>query len=225
MLIQGALDFTTNLGYAWIDNIKFIMKKIILAAIVIWYCSMGSAVAQAAQYVFESGNNNNIYNAQTIVDPQNQQYIYGMLSKGQDTTDYYSLEFQEYTPQVQIRLLVPDKEETKNFYPSLIMTDPYARGIEGQTPFGFPVNTGARVFDWSQMEETLTRDETMLETFRVGPSIVKDISPNKYILTVFDPGANGGKYVLEIGAKAAPNGWKTILNKITAFIRIKLYLY
>lgn len=183
------------------------------------------AVASAQHYVFEKGLNNSYTSAQDVTNPGELQYVYGILSAQPEVIDYYALQFSDYTPQVKIELLVPKKDVFKYFHPQLIFIDPTSSRVEGNLPFGFPNGAGGRVFDWV-IEQTATEtDPNVLETFWVGPGLIKDMASNRYVVAVYDPAGGGGRYALKIGAQKRSDTWKDKLNTLVALIRIKLSIY
>ncbi len=183
------------------------------------------AWVEAQQYGFEKGGNNSALNAQVIENGENLQYVYGIISGGAELVDYYRVTFSHYTPNVQFSLLVPNDAKLNNFKPSLIVTDPSSTRMFGTAPFGFPPQVGGRVFPWSKEKDNLFTDDKTFEKLRIGPSVVKDVTASSYLVAVYDPTGQWGRYVLKIGAKPAVSNWKDNLRFVADFIRIKLRLY
>lgn len=185
-----------------------------------------TTAARAEEYVFDAGHNNKVVNAQVIPNPETKQYLYGILGAGYDTVDYYSLAFSDYTPQVVFELLVPVRQTTNPFRPSLIVLDPASKQvIGGSLPFGFPTNMGGRMFPWPRTEERIVTDNDVWMKLRLGPQFIKDVSPSRYLVAVFDLEGRGGRYVLHLGAKRSADSFFSTISRLPALFRIKLDLY
>lgn len=180
---------------------------------------------RAVEYVFESGDNNAAYKAQVVSASQDLQYVFGRLSMGPDTVDYYLLKFNQYYSQVSLKLLIPHEPSLVNFSPSLIVADPNATHMLGSVPFGFPENLGGRVHSRSNTDRQLINTDQAFGTYWQGPNTNKDTYPTGYLIAVFDPQGRGGKYVLQIGNKTTTSGQLGILNQLVAWLRVKLSLY
>ena len=179
----------------------------------------------AQTYVFEGPVHNSFTTSQVISHAENKQYIYGYLSRGIDTADYYTLDFTEYSPQVQLSLLVPDNEQSKTFRPSLIFTDSGLSKMFGELPFGFSANIGGRVYVWDENTEDKIKDAAVSENLLQGPSFIKDFSQKQYTIAVYDPAGRGGRYVIAVGNKITDRGFSGFFEKIVAYLRVKFSLY
>lgn len=177
----------------------------------------------ARGYVFEKGNNNTYTNAHKILNPQNSQDIYGLVSAGESVIDYYLLEPSELQS-LTIELLVPQGKASE-LQPNLILADTESQRVFGQVPYGYPPHLGARVYSWSEGSGEVVEDKAMLNKFTTGPAIVRDFSSRPYYLGVYDPQSKGGRYVLRINGVEKSAGIGGFFARIIAFIRIKLGLY
>ncbi|RJR14793.1 hypothetical protein C4579_04200 [Candidatus Microgenomates bacterium] len=205
-------------------NTRHWFKRLTIVGAFFTFAFFSSQQVSAAQYVFENGQNNSYINAQLISNPQEYQYVYGYISPGSDTIDYYVLDFQTFTPQMQVALLKRSLTTDTSFVPMLVFGDPQQSRFIGQAPFGFPTNLGGRTYAWNNEPEEIT-DDTMYESLLKGPAFIRDFSPQRYIVAVHDPTGVGGRYVLYLGAHEPK---KTIGNQFQAFLallRIKLNLY
>lgn len=200
--------------------------KIICIVLAFFYFCFGLVSSVFAQtYVFESGGNNSFANAQVIASPEKIQYIYGVISKGDETIDYYQLPFSSYTENVQFTLLVNEDQKQANFRPAMIVSDPNSSRLLGVAPFGFPPQMGGRIFNWPHTEAVAEKDGNYLEKLFAGSTTSKNVSPNTYVVAVFDPDRQGGRYVLKIGAELPESSWQDKLQLVWSFIRVKLKLY
>jgi hypothetical protein len=194
-----------------------------LLLLTLFLCASSSV--KADYYQFDGGHNNSYTTPQIITSPEQSQYIYGYLSRGEDKMDYYVLNYTEAVERAKIELLVQDKETTRDFRPSLVLVDPAQRAMYGKVPFGFPETVGGRVYPWENLAVRKTSDDTVSENFLVGPGVVKDLPQNRYVLAVFDPEGTGGKYVLHISAKKPKETIEDKFRALWAFVRIKFDLY
>lgn len=179
---------------------------------------------RASEYLFKVGGNNSVTNAQIIPEPKDQHYLYAKMSAGPELIDYYNLNFDDYTAQVVVELLIPKSIGKDDFRPQLIFSDPLNRYTEGVLPFNYPANLTGRVFTWGETAR-ITTDVRTGEQFWVGPSFVKDMAPNKYTIAVYDPAGAGGNYVLKVGAAPKAETLKDKLFFFWSWLRIKLQLY
>lgn len=197
--------------------------RITFIFLLIYFISTTSVYAQ--EYNFEAGGNNTYTSAQKIPQPQNLQYIYGVITKGDDKTDYYEFELVKSTAAMQISLVVPNKEEYTNFKPTLVFIDPRLEKMQGDVPFGFPTNLGGAAYPWPKGNNKVYTDELLFEDLHQGPYIRKNMPSGRYVIAVFDPMSMGGRYALLIGADKPK---ETIIGKFAAFwalLRIKLLIY
>ena len=181
--------------------------------------------AAAQQYVFEEGANNTHINAQLIQEADKLHYLFAQLGKGSDTADYYLLDVPELSEQFVLEIYVPQEERFVNFTPSLIVTDPNIKQMQGAVPFGFPSGLGGRVFTWNQNSNDKKVSLQAFTSVWEGPKTIKDLSENKYLIAVFDPKGQGGRYVLKFGSKKSSDGVVQLLQKVFAYLRIKLQFY
>lgn len=203
-------------------------QPVICLTVIFLALSSRTASVSAEEYVFESGHNNNVYNAQVISHPEIRKYLYGILGAGHDAADYYEFTFAGYTQQVVFELLLPDGGTKNLFHPSLAFLDPTSGQLTGggNLPFGFPANMGGRIFPWPKTQERVVTDEDVWMKLRLGPQFVKDVSPTRYMIAVYDPDGAGGRYVLHLGAGATDDASIfSLFNRLPAFFRIKLGIY
>lgn len=197
--------------------------RIIFSLLILLFLFSTSALAQ--QYNFEVGGNNAFTSPQKILQPQNLRHIYGLLTVGEDKVDYYTFELDKAIANMQISLLINDKNENASFKPSLLFIDPRVKTMQGEPPFGFPRNLGGTVYSWPQGKSKLFRDEVIIETYREGPKLSKSLPEGKYVIAVFDPEGKGGRYVLLVGGQKPKETIADKFASLWAFVRIKLNIY
>ena len=181
---------------------------------------------QAQEYVFEAGGNNAYSSPQELKNAQNYKYIYGILTSGEGTVDYYSFELNDLTPQFHIELFVPAKTAFQDFRPSFLVTEPHTKQFSGGiVPYGLPFGLGGRIYPWEVDAGTEMTEKDAFQTVWAGPALIKDMTQNHYNIGVFDPAGRGGRYMLKVGSQSPVEGLKTWLVKLIAFIRVKTDLY
>lgn len=180
--------------------------------------------ALASVYVFERGGNNASHNAHPVSIADTTYYVYGILSPGQSTVDYYELDFANNVQQVEVRLLIP-KSSSASFHPNFVLTDGTLGRVSGEAPFGFPREKGGKVYNWQGIGQQSFTDTHVAETFTIGPGLIGDFSVGQRLLAVFDPQGIGGRYVLKIGSRQGKESLKDKIASAIAYIRIKLQIY
>lgn len=178
----------------------------------------------ASAYIFERGGNNTSHNSHAISISDTTHYVYGILSPGQSTVDYYQLDFANNLQQVEVRLLIP-KSSSTSFHPNFVLTDGTLGRVSGDAPFGFPREKGGKVYNWQGIGQQSFTDTQVGETFTIGPGLIGDFSVGQRLLAVFDPQGIGGRYVLKIGSRQGKESLKDKIASAIAYIRIKLQIY
>lgn len=176
----------------------------------------------AVKYVFEKGLNNNFTSAEEIVQPDYFQYLYGMISQGETVADFYKFTLKETQPDFIIRLLVSEKENQRQFQPTLVFVDANSRDTIDNLPIYFPPDLKGKVYVWKENGNLIDNYAGKLVS---GVVFSKNLSAGTYFLVVFDPQGRGGRYVVNIGAKLPTDTWQDKISSLFNLLRIKLFLY
>lgn len=200
------------------------MKQVLQIFVFVFILFAFVAPSFAEEYSFESGTNNSIDNAFVIPNPNKSQYVYGYISKGADTIDYYVFEPTDFLSGVGISLLTVGSSTT--FKPTLILADASSGRLFGKAPYNFPSNLGGRVLSWTDFTEMDVRDDDTFQKLVQGPTIVRDLTTQRYVLAVFDPNGIGGRYAIHIEtSEKKDTGILATLRHLIAAFRIKTSFY
>lgn len=180
----------------------------------------------AQEILFEHGLNNNHISAEEIEETGEAKYVFGVLSKGLDTIDYYRIIPSKPTTQLAVELFVPGREEYADFHPRLIISDPLTtRMIGGQAPGNFPENFGGRILNWPEDSVNEVTDKAVFSRMWVGPKKTINLGRDSLLLAIHDPQGGGGRYVIKLGGKTKPFSFNSLWINMLAWVRIKLLIY
>lgn len=182
--------------------------------------------ASAHEILFERGLNNSHISAEEIEETGEAKYVFGVLSKGLDTIDYYRIIPREPATQLTVELFVPTRKEYADFHPSLIFSDPLiTRMIGGQIPGNFPEDFGGRIVKWPGENTNEVTETAVFSRLWVGPKRTVNLGKDSLFLAIYDPQGGGGRYVIKLGGKTEPFSLNRLWFDILAWVRIKLLIY
>lgn len=175
--------------------------------------------------VFEEGLNNLATHAEEIKRPEKVTYLFGVLSKGSDAADYYTILPGDSFSELSIELLVPAQNEYAQFHPSLVWTDPYAAKMTGGIPPDFPQTLGGRVYKWPEERVAEVTEKLAFSQLWAGPKLLTSLGNESRLFAVYDPEGRGGRYVVKFGQGKEMFSLTNILPNLLPWLRIKLLIY